>query len=51
MVHEGITDWLYTISVMELAIKNSIEDSSGLSSAYSLYRTLIGMSMDMLNGV
>ena len=34
MQNERITDWLHAILMMELAIKNSICNSTGLSPAY-----------------
>ena len=51
MVHEGSTDWLHAIPMMELAINNSIQDSTGLSPAHIVYGTPIRMPVDMLDGV
>ena len=51
MVHNSSTDWLYAISVPELAINNSIQDIVGLSPVYIVYGTSIGMTVDMLGGV
>ena len=51
MVYEGSTDWLHAIPMMELAINNSIQDSTGLSPAYIVYGTPIKMPVDMLDGV
>ena len=34
MVHQGSTDWLKAISMIELAINNSTQDSTGLSPAH-----------------
>ena len=51
MVYEGSMDWLHTIIMIELAIKNRIQDSTGLSPAHKVYRTPIKMPVDMLDGV
>ena len=44
-------DWLYASYLLELAINNSIQDSTGLSTAYIVYGTPIRMPVDMLYGV
>ena len=45
-------DWLHAIPMMELAINNSIYDSTGLSPAYIVYNgPPIKMPVDMLDGV
>ena len=44
-------DWLYTILMIELAIKNSIQDSTGLSPAYIVYGIVMGMLVDRLDEV
>ena len=51
MVYEGSTDWLHAIPMIELAIKNSIQDSTGLFPGHILYGTPIKMLVDMLDGV
>ena len=51
MVHKGSIDWLHTIAMMELAINNSIQDSTGLSPAYIVQGTPTRMPVDMLDGV
>ena len=51
MVSEGTKDWLNAIPMIELAINNSIQDSTGLSPAYLVYSTPIRMPLDMLDGV
>ena len=51
MVHEGSTDWLHAIAMTELAIGNSIQDSTSLSPAHIGYTTPIRMLVDMLDGV
>ena len=50
MVYEGSMDWLHAIPIMELAINNSIQDITGLSPVYIVYRTPIRMPVDMLDG-
>ena len=42
-------DWLHAFPMMELAIKNSILDSIGMSPACIVYRNPI--RVDMLDGV
>ena len=51
MVYEGSIDWLHAIPITELAINNSIQDSTGLSLEHIVYKTLIMMPVDMLYGV
>ena len=51
MVHEGSTDWLHIISMMELATNNSIQDSKGLYPVFIVYRLEIRMPVDILDGV
>ena len=51
MVHKGSTGWLHAITMMELAIYNSIQDSTGLYPAYIVYKILIKMPVDMQDGV
>ena len=51
MVYEDSTDWLHTIPRMELAINNSVQNSTGLSPAYIVYGTPIRIPVDMLEGV
>ena len=51
MVYEGSTNWLYASLMVELDIKNSIQDSTGLFSVYIVYRTLIRMPIDMMDRV
>ena len=51
MVYKGSMDWLYAIPMREIAINYSIQDSTGLSPVYIVYRTPIRMPVDMLNGV
>ena len=49
MVCKSSMNWLHAIPMMELAINNSIHDSTGLSSEHIVYRT--PMPVDMLDGV
>ena len=51
MVYEGSIDWLHANPMTELAINNSVQHSARLSPAYLVYRTLIRMPLDMLDGV
>ena len=51
MVYKGSIYWLHTIPMMELAIKNSIQDSTGLSQGYIVYGTPMKMPVDMLDRV
>ena len=51
MVHESSTYWLHAIPTTELAINNSIQDSTGLTPVYIVYWTPIRMPIDMLDGV
>ena len=44
-------DWLHAIIMTELAIKNNTRNNTGLSPIYIVYRTLIRMPVDMLDGV
>ena len=50
MVYEGGIDWLHANFVMELAINNRIQDSTGLSTVYIVCGTPVKMPMDMLEG-
>ena len=51
MVYEGSMDWLQAIPMLELAINNSKQDSTGLSTAHIVYGTLIRMPVDILDWV
>ena len=51
MVHEGRTDCLHANPIVELSINNSVQDSTGLYPAHTVYRTLIKMLVDMLDKV
>ena len=51
MVYGGSTDWLHAIPITELALNNSIQDTTDLSPAHIVYRILIRMPMDMSDGV
>ena len=51
MEYEGSTDWLHISPIMELAINNSIWDSTGLSPLQVIYGTPIRMPLNMVDGV
>ena len=48
MLYKGSTDWLNAIPMMEVTIKNSIEDNVGLYTIYIVFKTPIRMPVDML---
>ena len=50
MVHECSMDWLHAFPIMKVAINSSIQDSTGLSPALIIYKTLIRMPADILDG-
>ena len=51
MIYEGSMYWFHAVPMIELAIINSIQDIMSLSPAYIVYRFLIKMPVDMLDGV
>ena len=47
----GTTDWLATINKIELALRNSVQNSTGLSISFLVYEQSIKMPVYMLDGV